>query len=89
MLTPVRAGRFKRDVKRLVKRGWDMDKMKAVIVLLCEQKPLPVELDDHQLTGNLKDFRDLHIEDDWVLLYRIAGTDLELAATGTHTDLFG
>ena len=72
-----------------MKRGWDMDKMKAVIVLLCEQKPLHVELGDHQLTGNLKDFRDLHIEDDWVLLYRVAGTDLELAATGTHTDLFG
>lgn len=32
--------------------------------------------------------RDLHIEPDWVLIYRVGGNDLELARTGTHADLF-
>jgi hypothetical protein len=33
-------------------------------------------------------FRDLHIEPDWLLLYRIEGDELQLAGTGTHSDLF-
>jgi hypothetical protein len=33
-------------------------------------------------------FRDLHIEPDWLLLYRIEGEELQLARAGTHADLF-
>jgi mRNA interferase YafQ len=88
MLTPVRAGRFKRDVKRAEKRGKDMDKLKAVLLLLIEGKPLPTEYGDHSLKGGWKGFRDLHIEPDWLLLYRIDGDELHLARTGTHADLF-
>ena len=88
MLTPVRSGRFKRDVKRAQKRGKDMDKLKAVLLLLIEGKPLPLAHGDHPLKGNWKGFRDLHIEPDWLLLYRIHGDELQLARTGTHADLF-
>ena len=41
MLTPIWATRFRRDVKRLEKRGKDMDKLKAALALLVEQQPLP------------------------------------------------
>jgi mRNA interferase YafQ len=33
-------------------------------------------------------YRDLHIEPDWLLIYRVKGDELQLARTGTHSDLF-
>jgi len=88
VLTPVWSGKFKRDVKRAEKRGKDMDKLKAILLLLIEEKPLPAEWRDHPLKGDWKGFRDLHIEPDWLLLYRIENNELRLARTGTHSDLF-
>ena len=37
MLTPVRASQFKRDVKRLKKRGKDMSKLRRVLDLLIQE----------------------------------------------------
>ncbi|CAN7397700.1 type II toxin-antitoxin system YafQ family toxin [Rhizobium rhizogenes] len=70
------------------KRGKDMTKLRAVLVMLIEQQVLPVEYKDHPLRGDWKGFRDLHIEPDWLLLYRIEGEELQLARTGSHSDLF-
>jgi len=75
-------------VKRAEKRGKDMDKLKAVLSLLIEEKPLPDRYRDHPLKGEWKGFRDLHIEPDWLLLYAVEGNELQLARTGTHSDLF-
>ena len=46
---------------------------------------------DHQLSGNMRDFRECHIEPDWLLIYQIHEDVLVLTATsaGTHADLFG
>ena len=88
MLVPVQSGRFKRDVRRMEKRGKDMTKLRAILLLLIEQRPIPVELGDHALKGNWKTYRDLHVEPDWLLIYRIDGAELGLARTGTHADLF-
>jgi mRNA interferase YafQ len=88
VLTPVWSGRFKRDVRRAEKRGKNMDKLKAVLSLLIEQTTLPASYKDHALRGDWKGFRDLHIEPDWLLLYRIGDNELQLARTGTHADLF-
>jgi len=43
-----------------------------------------------QLTGDLKDFRECHIEPNWLLIYQIIENKLILSAsgTGTHSDLF-
>lgn len=40
--------------------------------------------------GDLSDFRECHIEFDWLLIYRIEDEQLILTAmeTGTHADLF-
>jgi mRNA interferase YafQ len=84
----VRSGQFKRDVKRAEKRGKDMAKLRAVLLLLIEGKKLPIGYDDHRLKGDWKGYRDLHIEPDWLLIYRVRGNELQLARTGTHADLF-
>jgi mRNA interferase YafQ len=88
VLTPVRGRRFERDVKRARKRGKDMEKLKAILSLLIEEKPLPPRCRDHALKGEWTGYRDLHIEPDWLLLYAIEGGELRLARTGTHSDLF-
>ena len=49
---------------------------------------MPPEYRDHALRGDWNGFRDLHIEPDWLLLYRIEGDEVQLARTGTHSDLF-
>lgn len=82
---------MKRNAKLLKKRGMDMSKLTAVLELLAAGQPMPQHYNDHQLTGNLKDFRECHIEPDWLLIYRIHEDILILTATGTgtHADLFG
>jgi mRNA interferase YafQ len=79
---------FKKDVKRMQKRGKDLDKIKTVIDLLLAQEPLPPKNRDHQLGGNWIGRRDCHIEPDWLLIYQLREDELRLERTGTHNDLF-
>ena len=83
--------KMKRDVKRMKKRGKDIAKLTAVLSTLAEGIPLSKQNRDHQLTGNMSDFRECHIEPDWLLIYQIHNDMLILTATGTgsHSDLFG
>ena len=80
---------FKKDVKRLVKRSKDLNKLKKVIRCLVRAEKLPAENKDHQLKGIMKDCRECHIEPDWLFIYRIEGSELCLVRTGSHSDLFG
>ena len=79
---------FKRDIKRQQKRGKDLQKIKEVIGLLVEQKPLPAKNRDHALTGDWNTWRDCHVEPDWLLIYKVSPEELLLGRTGTHADLF-
>lgn len=88
MLTPVRSGQFRRDVKRAEKRGKDLAKLRELLGLLLAGEALPAIYKDHPLKGDWKGYRDAHIEPDWLLIYRVAGDELHLARTGSHADLF-
>ena len=79
---------FKRDVKRLKKKRKDFEMLKAIIQMLVEGEKLPSRNRDHRLKGTLKDCRECHIEPDWLLIYRIEGSELCLVRTGSHADLF-
>ena len=89
MRSITRDTQFKGDVKRMLRRGKDMDKLKEVIDRLVCAQELPARTRDHQLKGTLKDCRECHIEGDWILIYRIEGSELCLIRTGSHSDLFG
>ena len=65
-----------------------MGKLRQVLLLLLNGEPLPERYKDHPLRGNWNGYRDLHIEPDWLLIYRIFGDELHLARTGSHSDLF-
>ena len=88
MRQPDYSGQFKRDVKQSQKRGKDMNKLKVLLGLLIDGKPLPAIYLDHPLKGGWRGFRDAHIEPDWLLIYKIAGDIVRFERTGRHTDLF-
>jgi len=87
-LTPRPGAEFKRDVRRLNKRGKDIEKLRAILETLCAHRELDPRHKDHALSGEWKGWRDCHVEPDWVLIYRKDGGRLELGRTSTHADLF-
>ena len=70
--------RMKHDVKTMQKRGKDLNKLVTVLDKLSKNIPLPPKCHDHQLVGSLKDFRECHIEPDWLLMYQIINDELIL-----------
>ncbi|MDR0828530.1 MAG: type II toxin-antitoxin system YafQ family toxin [Prevotellaceae bacterium] len=81
---------FKKDYKLAVKRNLDIAALHSVITLLANGKTLPSKNKDHALKGEYYGYRECHIQPDWLLMYRINETQLELllSRTGTHSDLF-
>lgn len=84
------SSRFKKDYKLAKKRGHDMSLLKEAIEILANGEQLPEKYLDHALTGDYKDYRECHIQPDWLLIYRIEKDllILSLTRTGTHSDLF-
>lgn len=80
---------FERDLKRLRKRGIDLEPLWAIVENLRLGRPLEARRRDHTLTGDWKGFRDCHVQSDWVLIYSLDEEAVYLARTGTHSDLFG
>ena len=83
-------GRFKKDLKTIIKRGYNVQLLKDVVGLLVAGIPLPEKNKDHVLTGNWTGHRECHIAPDWLLIYKIDNDVLilTLTRTGTHSDLF-
>ena len=81
--------RYKKSLKKMLKRGKDIRKIASVVRMLAMGETLPPQYRDHALTGDLAGLRDCHIENDWVLIYMMRDNllILTLADTGTHYDL--
>ena len=90
MLELVTTGQFRKDYKRMKKRGCDMEMLEKIIDTLLAEQPLPERCRDHGLTGNYTGFRECHVLPDWLLVYAIDKGKLILTASrmGTHADLF-
>lgn len=82
--------KFKKDLKTIQARKYDLSLLEEVVDMLLAGKPLPEKYKDHQLIGNYIGCRECHILSDWLLIYRIAENCLVLVLTrtGTHSDLF-
>ena len=64
MLDLVTTTQFRKDLKKLRKRGADMQKLDDVLQMLCAKKQLPERYRDHALVGDYIDFRECHITPD-------------------------
>ncbi len=89
MLKPIYQNHFECDMQRAQKRGKDLLRLKEIILLLVEQKPLPAKCRDHMLSGIYKGRRECHVEPDWLLIYKPTEKTIIFERLGSHADLFG
>jgi mRNA interferase YafQ len=79
---------FKKDVFRMKKRGKNLEKLQELVSVLAKGLEPDRIHKAHPLRGNWIGYMDAHIEPDWILIYKIKDSNLLLARTGTHSDLF-
>ncbi|OJG30860.1 hypothetical protein RT42_GL000983 [Enterococcus cecorum DSM 20682 = ATCC 43198] len=79
-------------MKRYKKKHYDITKVKVAVecIISKDTYKLKTVYKDHSLKGNWQGYRELHIEDDWLLIYKIEkeSITLVLTRTGKHDDLF-
>lgn len=82
--------RFKKDVKRCVKRGLNLEKLQETITILSETGSLPPQYRPHRLSGVLANQWECHVAPDWLMTWEQDDNILSLLflQTGTHSDLF-
>jgi mRNA interferase YafQ len=78
---------FLKDLKKMKSRGKNL-KLYEVVELIATNQPLARKFHNHYLKGQWKDCLELHIEPDWLLIYKLDFERLILLRTGTHSDLF-
>lgn len=79
---------FDKRYELMLKRGYDIQDLKAVLKRLIEKKLLHSDR-DHKWHGSYKkkrNIRELHIKPDWLLLYHINDNIVYLVDTGSHSD---
>lgn len=82
--------RFQKDVKILLKRGYEMDVLKVSILELEKNVTLDKSKNPHKLSGKYIGYWEAHLKNDWLLIWKILEKENEiwLTRTGTHSDLF-
>lgn len=89
-IKPEKTTQFVKDQKKAHKQNKDFEVLNNVIRLLIEEKPLDPKYKDHPLVGNWKGARDCHVQNDWVLIYRINKSEktIRFERLGSHSELF-
>jgi len=82
--------KFKKDVKRSIKRGYDISLLEKAIDLLQQSGTLPPQYKTHILKGDYEGKYECHIKSDWLMIWEQNDDVLTLLflSTGTHSDLF-
>jgi len=81
---------FEKDVKKCIKRGYNIELLRNVMELLSKTGTLPQKYKAHKLSGNYSDCWECHLKPDWLLIWKQNDKELVLLFmnTGTHSDLF-
>lgn len=90
MLKIYYTAKFKKDLKKAVKQGKDIEALEKVVDTLRERKELDPKYRNHNLTGNYRGLKECHIGPDWLLVYKIEEDKLLLILSrlGSHSELF-
>lgn len=83
--------KFEKDIKNLKKQNKDLTELFDVINCIAKGEILDKKYKDHKLVGNFNDYRECHIENDFLLVYKIEKDKLILILyrAGTHSEIFG
>jgi mRNA interferase YafQ len=81
---------FKKDLKKAKTQGKNLKLLKDIIEQITLQKPLQKHLRDHSLNHNWSGHRELHIQNDWLLIYKLISEEklVVFVRTGSHSELF-
>ncbi|WP_091461070.1 type II toxin-antitoxin system YafQ family toxin [Acetomicrobium thermoterrenum] len=82
------SSQFKKDIRRIKRQGKDLEKLREAISLLAQGVAIPAHYLDHSLRGQWNEYREIHIDNDWLLIYRKTAKELLLVSTGSHSELF-
>ncbi|MBR6141406.1 MAG: type II toxin-antitoxin system YafQ family toxin [Bacteroidaceae bacterium] len=84
------SNQFKKDFRRCIKRGLNMQLITDAMDLLADTGTLPAQYHPHRLSGNRQGQWECHIQSDWLMTWEQNETELILLflQTGTHSDLF-
>ena len=84
------SNRFKKDLKRCVKRGLNMRLIYDAIRILEESGVLPMSYHPHKLSGDKNGIWECHIQPNWLMTWEQDDEQLILLflQTGTHSDIF-
>ena len=77
-----------KDFKLVKKQGWNLEKIKSVVLQLQTCEILDERLSDHSLKGEFNGYRECHIFGDLVIIYKRDKEILTLYRIGRHQDLF-
>lgn len=84
--------KFKKQFKKVIKQGKDINKFIEVLVVLANGETLEPKYKDHALINNNRymNCRECHIEPDWLLVYKYNYDELILfmVEIGSHAELF-
>ncbi len=84
--------KFKKQLKKVLKQGKDINKLIEVLAILANGMQLDDKYRDHSIVNDnyFKDCRECHIENDWLLIYKYDDENLILfmVQTGSHSELF-
>jgi mRNA interferase YafQ len=75
-------GAFTKDVKRLAKRGYDLNKLQRILHALQEGDALPPPARPHLLSGEWAGAWDCHVSGNWVLIYELTEDEVQLLPYG-------
>lgn len=86
------SSKFKKNLKRILKQGKDIEKLKTVLEAIANKKILRLNYKDHALSTDkkFKNCTECHIEPDWLLIYKYNNDKLILllVKTRSHSELF-
>jgi mRNA interferase YafQ len=66
------SGRFKKDFRRVERRGYDLSRLDTILTIPREDKPLPPSARSHPLKGGWQGYSECHIDPDWLLIFKKA-----------------
>lgn len=89
----VYSNKFKKSLKKELKQGKDIKKLKPIIDSLAAKEELDLKYKNHKLINDkyYYDCFECHIEPDWLLIYQYNDKELILLLvdTGSHSNMFG
>ena len=71
MLKLFYTNQFRKDYRKMAKRGHKMSKLDDVLNMLKNEEQLAEKYQDHALKGDQRGNRECHIEPDWLLVYKV------------------